>query len=133
MALGLEAVLEGEVVFDDAIVNHDQRAVAIAVRVGVLFGGAPVRGPARMSYAESAFERVLADHFFQVAQLTLGAANGELVVVAIDGQAGGIVPAVFQALEAFQDDGDRFMRADVADNSAHASLYRLGPPNPPAP
>ena len=75
-----------------------------------------------MADAESALKRVLADDFLEVAQLALGAADGELVVVATDGQAGGIVPAVFQALEAFEDDGDGFMGADVADDSAHASL-----------
>ena len=48
VALGDELVLEREVILDDAVVHHHDVAVAIAMRMRVLLGGAPVRRPARM-------------------------------------------------------------------------------------
>ena len=80
------------------------------MRMGVLFGGAAVRGPARVADAEDAIDRVQADGIFEIAQLARGAADRELIVVAIDGEAGRIVAAVFEALQAVQNDGDGLWR-----------------------
>src|SRR5580658_9051661 len=52
VALGDEGILKGEVVFDDAVVDDDEGAAAIAVGVGVFFGGATVGGPAGVADAE---------------------------------------------------------------------------------
>ena len=46
VAGGGEFFFEGEVVFDDAVVDDDEGAGAVAVGMGVLFGGAAVGGPA---------------------------------------------------------------------------------------
>jgi hypothetical protein len=56
VALGDELALELEVVFDDAVVDDDERAGAVAVGVGVLFGGAAVGGPAGVADAVGAVE-----------------------------------------------------------------------------
>ena len=69
VAFGDEGVLEGEVVFDDAVVNDDESAAAIAVGVGVFFGGAAVRGPASVTDAEGAVEGGIGDDGFEVAEL----------------------------------------------------------------
>jgi hypothetical protein len=51
VALGGEFALELEVVFDDAVVDDDDAAGAVAVGVGVFFGGAAVGGPAGVADA----------------------------------------------------------------------------------
>ena len=75
VALGDEVVLEGEVVFDDAVVDDDEGAGAVAVGVGVLFGGAAVGGPAGVADAEGAVDGVVGDDGFEVAELAGGAAE----------------------------------------------------------
>ena len=75
VALRGEFALEVEVVFDDAVVDDDDAAGAVAVGMGVLFGGAAVGGPARVADAEGAIERMLAEDFFEIAQLARGAAD----------------------------------------------------------
>ena len=79
----VEFVLQFEIIFDDAVVHDDDFAGAIAMRVRVFFGGAAVRGPARVADAVDAFEWALADRFFQIAQLAGGAADIELAVFAL--------------------------------------------------
>ena len=64
-----ELALQLQIVFHNAVVNHDDAARAVAMRMGVFFGGAAVRGPARVADAERAVERVLAENLFKVAQL----------------------------------------------------------------
>ena len=77
VAFGLEALLQRQVVLDDPVVHHHHVARAIAVRVGVLLGGPPMRGPAGMPDAESALDRVQPDGLFQIAQFALGAPDLE--------------------------------------------------------
>ena len=67
VAFGLQAVLQLQVVFDDAVVHHHHVAVAIAMRMGVLFGGPAVGGPAGVPDAERAIHRAEPDGIFQVA------------------------------------------------------------------
>jgi hypothetical protein len=69
--------LEREVVFDDAVVHDDEGAGAVAVGVGVLFGGAAVGGPAGVADAEGALDGAGGDDGFEVAQLAGGAAQLE--------------------------------------------------------
>ena len=70
-----QLLLQAEIVFDDAVVHDHDLAGAVAVRMGIFFGGTSVRGPARVADAVGAVERVQADDFFQVAQLAFGAAD----------------------------------------------------------
>ena len=60
VALGGEFALQVEVVFDDAVVDDDDAAGAVAMGMGVLFGGPAVRGPAGVADAEGAVEGMLA-------------------------------------------------------------------------
>ena len=60
VALVLELVLQLEVVLDDAVVDDDDLAGAVAVRVRVFFGRPAVRGPARVADAVVAVDRGLA-------------------------------------------------------------------------
>ena len=102
MAFGDELVLQLEIILDDAVVHDHDFAGAIAMRVRVFFGGAAVRGPARVADAVDAFERRDADGFFEVVQLAGSAANFQLAVVLHHGDAGGVIAAIFEAVQPVQ-------------------------------
>ena len=124
VALGGELLLEGEVVFDDAVMDDDEGAGAVAVRVRVLFGGAAVGGPAGVADAEGAVDGVVGDDGLEVAQLAGGAAElqGALAIGAgatADGDAGGVITAIFKTTEAFDNDRDDGFRTDVTNDSTH--------------
>ena len=122
VALGGEFGFEGEVIFDDAVVDDDEGAGAVAVGVGVLLGGAAVGGPAGVADAEGAGERVGGEDCFEVAKLAGGSAElHDAVGGAGDGDAGEVVAAVFEAAEAFDDDGDGRIRANVSNDSTHGT------------
>jgi hypothetical protein len=79
VALGGEGGLELEVVFDDAVVHDDERAGAVAVGVGVFFGGAAVGGPAGVADAVGAVDGVAGEDLGEVAELAGSAAELERV------------------------------------------------------
>ncbi len=122
-----QLLLQGEIVLDDAVVHDDNFAGAVAVGMRVFFGGTSVSGPARMSNAVGAVERLQADGFFQVAQLALGAAQLQPVPVAGDRDAGGIVAAILQPPQPLNNDGDDTLLTDVADNAAHGKTSKDSP------
>ena len=119
VAFGEELIFQLDIVLDDSVVHDHDFAGAIAVRVRVFFGGAAVRGPARVPDAVEAVERSDANGFFKISQFARGAPNFELAVVAHDGDARRIVAAVFEALQAVEDQRDDAFRSDVSDDSAH--------------
>ena len=125
VAFGLKQLLERQEVFDDAVVDDDDVAGAIAVRVGVLFSGASVSGPAGVADAVVAVDRVEAEDVFEVAEFAGSAADAECVVVAIDGETGGIVAAVFEAFQAVNNDGDGALGAYVSDDAAHQLIISM--------
>ena len=77
MSLIDELALEFEVVFHDSVVDYYDSAGAVAVGVGVLFGGSAVGGPSGVSDAEGAIEGVFAEDFLEVGELAGGAADFE--------------------------------------------------------
>ena len=79
VALGGELALEVEVVFDDAVVDDDDAAGAVAMGMGVLFGGAAVGGPAGVADAEGALEGMLAEDLLKIGELAGGAAEFKFV------------------------------------------------------
>src|SRR5262244_3141345 len=83
-----ETFLELKIVFDDAVVNDDDAAGAVAMWMCVLFGGPAVCGPACVADAVSAVERAQANNFFEVAQFSFGATDFEVVVFVDDRDTG---------------------------------------------
>ena len=79
VALRGELALQVEIIFDNAVVNYDDAAGAVAVRMRVLFSGPAVRGPARVADAERAVERMLAKNLFQIRELARRAPQVEFV------------------------------------------------------
>ena len=80
VAFLLQLFFQLEVVLDDSVVDDDDLAGAVAMRMGIFFGGAAVRGPARVADAVGAFERRLGDDFFEIAKLARSAADFQLAV-----------------------------------------------------
>src|SRR6266851_9631 len=133
VAGGGELFFEGEIVLDDAVVDDDEGSGAVAVGVRVLFGGAAVGGPAGVADAEGAVEGVGGDDGFEVAELAGGAADLQCSYasgaagVAGYGDAGGVVAAILEAAQAFNDDGDDGLGANVTNDSTHElSLDAMG-------
>jgi len=125
VALGNQLFLERKIVFDDAIVDDDDLAGAVAMRVGVLLSGTAVGGPAGVSDAIGAVERLDPDDFFKIAQFALGAAHLQAGSIAGDGDARGVVAAVLELSEAFDDDINDWLVPYVSHNAAHLRLVSL--------
>ncbi len=106
------------VVLDDAVV--DQRQLVVAdVRMRIELGDAAVGGPAGVADAEAGVQAVggcSGLHFGDAA----GAAHAAHRIARDHGDPGGIVAAVFQALEAVDQQRDHVTVGDGADDSAHA-------------
>ena len=114
-----ELFIEGEVVFDDAVVDDDEGAGAIAVRMGVLFRWTAVRGPASVADAEGAVEGRVCDDCLEVAELAGGAAELKASGATGYSDAGGVVAAVLEAAQAFNNDRDDGLGTNVTDDSTH--------------
>jgi len=89
------------------------------MRVGILFGGAAVGGPAGVADAEGAVDGLFVEDGFEVAELAGGAAELEAAGAAGNGDAGGVIAAVFETAQPLDDDGHRRLGANVSDDSAH--------------
>src|SRR4051812_31696035 len=90
VALPLELLLENELVLDDAVVDDDNAAGAVAVRMRVLLGWAAVGRPSGVADAVLAVDRRGGDHFLEARQLAGAPAKIDFAV-AHDRHAGGIV------------------------------------------
>jgi len=122
VTLGRQLMLECQVVLHDAVVHDHNAARAVTVRMRIFLGGAAMRSPARVANAIGAFERTLANHLFQPAQLAGGAAQLQSVTKAANGDARRIVAAILQAAQPLNDDrNDVFPLTNVSNNAAHNS------------
>ncbi len=103
-------------ILDDAVMcNRDPLG---GMRMGVALGRLAVRRPAGMADADIAGERLARQAAFQRGELTLGAPAAERAVIQ-RGDAGGVIAAVFEALERFdQVAGDR-LTPNNSDDPAH--------------
>jgi len=99
-------------------VDDNDLAGAIAVRMGVFFGGATVRGPASVAYAVGTVERIELDDLFQVTQFALGAADLKAFVIAGYCNACRIISPIFEATQAVNDDRDYPLFTDITDDTA---------------
>src|SRR5690242_18302428 len=120
VALALELLLQFQIIFDDSVVNNDDLAGAVAMRMGVFFRGTAVSGPAGVSDPVGALNGRFVNYFLEIAQLTRSSPDFQFSVRCDDGDPRGIVAAVFQFSQPFDNDGHHSLRPDVTDNSAHA-------------
>src|SRR4030095_8181237 len=118
VTLGQEVLLDLEVILDDAVVDDDQRAGAVGVRMRVLLGRRAVSRPARVSEAERARQRALTEHALEHLEPAGRAPDVQRAVVE-DRDARGVVAAILESPQPLDDDADRTLVPDVADDSTH--------------
>ena len=100
------------------------------VRVGVADGRRAMRRPARVGDADVAVQRMrLRSSRGEIVELALGAAPLELAVVD-RADAGGIIAAIFEPLEAVEQPLRDVRLADDPDNSAHHAYSGRFPRHP---
>jgi len=100
----------------DAVV--DDHNIACAVGMGVLFRWAPVGGPSGVTYADVTFGFAPVDHVLKIGQFSNGTFHAKLTV-RHDGDAGGVVPAVFKSFEPVNKDIRCVTMSDISYYSAH--------------
>ena len=105
------------VVFDDAVVHHGQ--VAGKVRVGVAFARRTVSRPTGVGDTQTANQRLAGQGLLQLADLARTAHALQLAGVGEDRHTGAVVAAVFQALEAFEQDRGDVAFSDCAYDATH--------------
>src|SRR5690606_20227547 len=125
IAGGFQLSAQIVVVFDDAVVHQrDARLVFAQARemwVGIVGGGHAMGGPAGVGDAGEAGQPVLRDLLAQFghALRTAGAAQ---VPVHVQRHAARVIAAVFQPLQAFDQNGGDVALSDGANNAAHREL-----------
>ena len=115
-----QLMFQFQIVFDDSVVDYNDFAGAVAVRMSILFSGAPVRGPACVANSVNAIQRSDADGLFEISQFARCAADIQAAVFSDHGDARRVVSAIFQALQAVEYERHNAFRTDIADNSAHS-------------
>ena len=94
--------------------------VTADMRMGVLFGGPAMRGPARVCYAAIATNRFVTQAVFQLGDLADDPRTLKHVVTIIDDQAGRVIAAIFQSFQSFNKDRDNIAFGDGADDATHS-------------
>ena len=142
VAGGLQLGAQLVVVLDDPVVHQadpagrgDARGLAgigdrgprpvREVRMGVVHHRRAVRRPAGVGDAGAALQMVGLDVGRQLGH-PRGAARPAQLAVLVQGDAAGVVAAVLEAAQAFDQDRDDVARADGSDDSAHGEALRIG-------
>src|SRR6185503_10276691 len=99
------------------VVNDGVAAARVTVGMGVDVGWLAMGRPSGVGDALHAAE-LLRLQRVELAHLALALGDAQLALVA-DGDAGGVVAAIFQPIQAFEQDGRRLALADVTDDAAH--------------
>src|SRR5580765_5856246 len=127
VAFALDLLFQLEIIFDDSVVDNHDLPGAVAVRVGIFFRGAAVRSPSGVADTISALEWRLLNRFFKIAQFPRGAPDFKLSLLGHDRNARGIVAAVLQLSQAFDNYRHYLLRPNITDNSAHERRLRRIP------
>ena len=115
-ALGFKLAAQLAEILDDAVMHDSEPLGRMRMRVG--FVRPAMRRPAGMADANRARERLAREFLFQIAELALGAPARQHALLQ-GGDAGGIVAAVFEALERIDQERRDRLVADNSDNTAH--------------
>src|SRR2546430_7013321 len=117
-AFALQLSAQRRIMFDHAIVHKSDFSALVKVRMGVFVGHFSMSSPARVADAVLPARRFLGHESGQVRDPSGTLARFDLLPV-YDGNAGGVVAAIFEAPQAVQEYGRRFCAADISDNSPH--------------
>jgi len=103
-------------VLDDAVV--DDRELFGGVRMGVVLGRLAVGRPAGVADTDQALQRLTVQPRLEIAELALGAPPRQRAMLE-RGDAGGIIAAVFEALERIDQLARDWRAPDNSDDPAH--------------
>src|SRR6266545_6125659 len=87
-----ERLFELQVIFDDAVVDHDHVARAVRMRVG--FRRSPMSCPSRVADADRSTHWLPLEHRFEIIQLAFATANRHLAVVQHGNPRGVVAPVL---------------------------------------
>src|SRR5690606_22483564 len=122
---GGQVALEGDVVLDDAVVDHGQAPVLGEVRVRVDVVRPAVGGPAGVAQADAPGRQALRHRVLEDLQLA-GALDRREATARGTGverdEASRVVPSVLEAAEPVEDHVGGLPGPDVADDSAHGNV-----------
>ncbi len=111
-------ILEGQVIFNNAIVNHDNFARFTNMWVSVASTGLTVRCPASMPDSDMAFYRIFVQQLAKSIELACVSPYLDATILN-DSQASRVIPTVLESLQAVIDNRRCIARTDVTDDATH--------------
>src|ERR1051325_2227005 len=121
----LKLVFQANIIFNDAVMDNDDLASAVAVRVSVFLCRASMRGPAGVTYTITAFDRGLPQGFFEIPEFARSATDLDPSTLIDDRNTRGVIAAVFESLKPVQNHGHDLLGTDVSNYSTHNLFSRL--------
>lgn len=117
-AFPFELFAERGVILNDAVVHECDFSALVEMRMRIFVGHLSVGRPAGVTNAIASQGRLFRHQFREIRD-TSGAFSRLNLFAVYDGDAGGIVTAIFKAPQTIKKNGRRFRLPDVADNSTH--------------
>src|SRR5262249_9197065 len=110
--------------FNNAVMDNDEAAAAVPMRVSVFFGWPAMRRPARMP--DSVFNagrgcRIASDFLLERMDAPDRPGDGDGAIIE-RGNSTRIVPTVFQPFQTVDQYGNRIPPSDIPNNSTHADF-----------
>ena len=93
--------------------------------MGVLFSRTPVGRPAGVPDSINTLQRLRFNRPLEIDQLARAPSSLDLAI-ANNGYAGRVVATIFEPSQPVEEDGDNFLRSEIANDSAHVTLSRSG-------
>ena len=120
-----EAVFQFLIVFDDAVVHHRDLFIPGIMRMGVEDAGFAVGGPAGVADAAAAGHGAAAvRHLAEDFESALGLDDLDFSFCILHGNAGRIIPAIFQLGKSVQQNGRSLRRPGKAYDATHTNPSR---------
>jgi hypothetical protein len=111
-----------QIVFDDAVVNHDDLSRTVAVRVRIFLSRSSVRRPPRMPDAIRPVKRLEPDRFLKIPQLPFGSTQFKMLILINNRDARRIVSAILQLPKPVNYQRHNLFISNVSNNSTHIIL-----------
>ena len=127
MAASLQPIPELAEVLDDPVVDDGDLARAVLVRMGVQIVRPAMGRPAGMGQADGGMRRAVRDGRLQICELAGALLDEQVAGVVDERDTSGVVPAVFEALQAFDEDGACLPGTGVPDDATHGVCLRSCP------
>src|SRR6476661_4779621 len=117
-AFALQLFAQRRIIFDHAVVHQRDFSALVKMRMRIFVGHFSMSSPARVADAVLPAGRFLGHETGQVRDPSGALTRFDLLPV-YDGNAGGVVAAIFEPPQTVQEYGRRFCAADISDYSTH--------------